>query len=268
MGHNTQHILVLIQDNNHIRKAIVHAFKLANIFKAHVAFAHLPHKNSKAELPLKTIAKLNTKNIPFKAVKFGSLDAEPNHTIKQLDAIFLLTEFVENRLSAFRQNDVFKYIYKAHIPSILISEKTVENCNYENVIVPVDYKRETKEKLIWASYFGRFNKAIIHLFVAHHQSKNAKRKIKATLIFTKRMYEQFCFDYKIIKSSRSSYWLREDAYSFSEQFEPDLIVLLSQKNDGLLNQYFGPLEIKKHLRKKKNPILFINPLKDYYLPCN
>jgi hypothetical protein len=268
MGRKTQHILVLIQDNDHIRKAIAHAFKLASIFKAEVAFAQLPHNNKKQEFPHVLIEKLNTENIIYKEIKLGKLAIEPNNTIKQLDAIFIVTEFASSKITRFQKNETFKFLYKAPIPSILLGEQTEENCKYQNITVPVDFKRETKEKMIWASYFGRFNKAIIHLFVASHKANSAQRKIKATLIFTKRMYEQFNFEYKIEKSSRSSNWLRQDAYSFSEQYDSDLMVLLSQKNDGLLNKYFGPSEIKKYLRSKKNPILFINPLKDYYLPCN
>ncbi|NOU59583.1 hypothetical protein [Marinifilum caeruleilacunae] len=268
MGRKTQHILVFIQDNNHIRKAIVHAFKLASIFKAHVAFVSIPSRNNGQELPFELIDELNSEKITYQMVNFGNLSVEPNNTIKQLEAIFIVTEFPKGSLSSFKRSEVFRYLYRARIPSILIGEHTDEHCRYQNITVPVDFKRETKEKMIWASYFGRFNQAVIHLFAATHKAEGARKKIKATLIFTKRMYEQFNFDYKIEKSLRSSNWLRQDAYSFSEQYDSDLMVLLSQKNDGLLNKYFGPPEIKKYLRRKKNPILFINPLKDYYLPCN
>lgn len=268
MGRKTQHILVFIQDQNYMRKAIVHAFKLASIFKTEVAFAQISKSTSNNKLPISLIDELNTENIAYKEISLGNLAIEPNNTIQQLEAIFIVTEFAKGKLSAIKQNEVFNYLYKAKIPSILLGEKSEENCNYQNITVPVDFKRETKEKMIWASYFGRFNQAVIHLFVANHKTESAQRKIKATLIFTKRMYEQFNFDYKIVKSERSSNCLKQDAYSFSEQFHSDLIVLLSQKNDGLLNKYFGPAEIKKYLRNNKNPILFINPLKDYYLPCN
>ncbi|RKD96939.1 hypothetical protein [Marinifilum flexuosum] len=268
MGRKTQHILVLIQDQNYIRKAIVHAFKLASIFKTEIAFTQISKNTSDKKLPISLIDELNTENIAYKEISLGNLALEPNNTIKQLEAIFIVTEFAKGKLSTFKRNEVFKYLYKAKIPSILLGEKSEVKCNYQNITVPVDFKRETKEKMIWASYFGRFNQAVIHLFVANHKAESAQRKIKATLIFTKRMYEQFKFDYKIVKSERSSNWLRQDAYSFSEQFHSDLMVLLSQKNDGLLNKYFGPNEIKTFLRKKRNPILFINPLKDYYLPCN
>ena len=267
MGRKTQHILVFIQDNNHIRKAIIHAFKLATIFKAEVAFAYLPSTGGKQQLPVSVINELNQTDVPYREIWLGNPQVEPNNTIKQLEAIFIVTEFSHKMLQAYRKSDIFHYLYRARIPSILIGAQTNEICNYQNIIVPVDFKRETKEKMIWASYFGRFNKALIHLFVANHKVESVQRKIKATIIFTKRMYEQFNFNYKIVKSPRSSNWLRQDAFLFSENYDSDLMVLLSQKNDGLLNKYLGPLEIKKYLRKKNNPILFINPLKDYYLPC-
>lgn len=268
MSHKAQHILVIIQDNNHIKKASNHAFKLAKIFKAEVAFTYLQNQHSLQKLPVSTINEINHDNIAYKEFQFGNSTDEPNNAIKQLEAIFIVTEFSVKKLGIFKRNKIFDYLYNARIPSILISDCTDYNVDYKNIIVPVDFKRETKEKMIWASYFGRFNKSIIHLFVANHKSVPIQSKIKATLIFTKRMYDQFNCDFKIIKSERSSNWLRQDAFIFSEQFNCDLILLLSQKNDNLLNRYFGSSEIKKYLRNKKNPILFINPLKDYYLPCN
>ena len=271
MTQKGQHILVIIQDNELIGKLAIHAFKLAHIFQANVAFLDFTSfiNGVASEFPVSKIDEHNINNINYKEVTFGATNAEPNNFIQQLDAIFIITAFSQGVLGGnFKRLPVFKYLSRAKIPSILIGSQTINNCDYKNIIVPVDEKKEIKEKMIWASYFGRFNKAMIHLVVANEKSQVAVRRIKATLIFTKRMYKQFDFDYKIVKAISGSRNLRKEAYKFSEQYSSDLMVLLSSKNYSWFSNNYGPTSIKRLLRKERNPILLINPVKDYYLPCS
>jgi hypothetical protein len=110
MGRKTQHILVFIQDQNYMRKAIVHAFKLASIFKTEVAFAQISKNASNNKLPISLIDELNTENIAYKEISLGNLEIEPNNTIQQLEAIFIVTEFAKGnflRLNRMR----FSLIY-------------------------------------------------------------------------------------------------------------------------------------------------------------
>nr|WP_320120551.1 hypothetical protein [uncultured Marinifilum sp.] len=271
MTQKTQHILVLIQDMDHLEVAIIYAFKLANIFKADVVFAQLPlsKRIENKTLPYQLIKTLNVSNISYKEVQITNPEKEPNNLIKELEAIFIVSQFSSKSLNyGLKKHKAFKYLYRARIPSFLVCDKTSVNCDLTNITVPVSYKKETKEKMIWASYFGRFNNAIIHLIVPNEKNESIIRKIKASLLFTKKMYEQFNFEYKIVKTDVKSGRIINESFQISEQYNSDLIVLLSQNSRSWYSSIFGPADIKMYLRNKKNPILFINPLKDYYLPCS
>ena len=270
MGQKAQHILVLIQNLEHINVAITHSFKLAKIFKAEVAFSFFQAENPTVSnsLPTDLIEQLNPNSIPYKLIEFGNPEKEPNNSIQQLNAIFLITQFPINRINhSYKKNRIFKWLMDARIPTIVVSEKTNPECDFKNIFVPIDYRRETKEKMIWASYFGRFNQAVIHLIASNEKSEAMKRRIKATLLFTKKMYEQFTFDYKIVKAKSNSNRIKKESFQISKEWNSDLIVLMSDPN-AWFSSYFGPKELKRFLLKEENPILVINPLKDYYLPCN
>lgn len=271
MSLKKQHILVLIQDIHYASVAIKHAFNVARLFKSEVAIAYYPSKkNSKHTRKNQQFTEnLSSQSIPYKIIELKNNKREPNQSIQELDAIFIVTQFPKGSLQHFlKQNSIFKWILEAKIPSILVTEQTNPNCEYKNIIVPIDYKRESKEKMIWASYFGRFNNAIIHLIAPNEKSEGYLRTIKATLIFTKKMFEQFKFEYKIVKTECSSRNINREAIQISKNYNSDLIVLMSNRNPGWLASYSGPTQLKSILRNEKNPILFINPLKDYYLPCN
>lgn len=251
--------------------AFKHAFTLANIFKCNVAFTFFqkqmerPLNNSTIQL----IKTYNSQNIAYQFVESGLSHKEPNNLIHQLEAIFLLTQFPIHRINnLYKLNPVFKWIFNAKIPSILLSEHTKLNCNYKNIIIPVNYRKECKEKMIWASYFGRFNQAVLHLVAANETSENLNRKIKATLLFTKKIFEQFKFEYKILKAQSKSNALDRESFELSAKMDSDLIVLMLNHQEGWFSTRFGPQKLKKYLCNEKNPILFINPLKDYFLPCS
>lgn len=260
-----------MQDCGRIDIALQHSFLFARLFKCEVAIAYLENQKKEGKVPVdkKQIDAINKESVPYRIIKLKNSKNEPNRCIQELDAILIVSQFSRESIRHFlKRNFIFEWISKAKIPSILVTERTDPNCAYENIIVPVDHKKESKEKMIWASYFGRFNQAIIHLLAASEKSEEYVRNVKATLIFTKKMFKQFAFEYEIVRSKGTSKHLNKEAIEFSKQFNSDLILLMSSRNPGWLDSYSGPAELKRILKKESNPILFINPLKDYYLPCS
>ena len=270
MSLKKQHILLLIQDQENMNISIEHSFTLAKIFNANVAAASFPSKKSNDPILIKRIISKKSKqyNIDYQLFEFGSKNKEPNNSIQRLDAILIVTQFSLETLNLCRKHSIFNWILNAKIPTIALTDHSNIDCLYENVIVPIDHRKESKEKMIWASYFGRFNKAIIHLITPKENTESYIRTIKATLIFTKKMFEAFTFQYQIVKTNCRSKHVNTEGIKVSKQLNSDLLILMSHSNPGWITSQFGPSQLKKILRKEKNPILFINPLKDYYLPCN
>ncbi|WP_372751303.1 hypothetical protein [Labilibaculum sp.] len=271
MSRKKQNILVLVQDNDSNDIALQHSFRLARLFKSEVAIAFLESHKKEGKAPVNNneIDAINKQSIPYRIIELKNTNQEPNRCIQEVDAILIVSQFSKNSLGGLlKRNFIFNWITKAKIPSILVSEQTNPNCEYKNIIVPVDHRKESKEKMIWASYFGRFNQAFIHLLAANEKSEGYIRNVKATLIFTKKMFKQFAFEYKILKAASTSKNINKEAIQFSKQFNSDLIILMSSRNPSWFDSYSGPAKLKRILKKEPNPILIINPLKDYYLPCN
>lgn len=262
----SQHIIVIIQDLSNSTKAVSYAFQLAKIFKAKVAFINL-HKDS-PQLSNDFIADFNPEKIPYKYHYLGNMEKEPNNSIEQLDGLFMLTQFSTQKFNHFFKNiSVFKLLSDARIPTLLLSENTIAKCDFKDVYIPVNHKKESKDMMIWASYFGRFNKAKVHLVTPKTKAKLKLSKIKAILIFTKRMYEQFNFDYYIIRTKVKSSAIQRKTLFLSEKKDSSLSLLLFKFNKKLLKS-LKTLLLVNTLKKHKNPILLINPLKEYYFPCD
>lgn len=270
MSLKKQHILVLIQDQENMNIAIEHSFTLARIFNAKVAVAYYPSKKDKNLISIENLIREKSKQfgIAYHFFEFENLKNEPNNSIQQLDAILLVTQFSLKSLHQYKRHSIFNWVLNAKIPTIALTDHSNIDCLYENIIVPIDHRKESKEKMIWASYFGRFNKAIIHLITPKEKSESYIRIIKATLIFTKKMFEAFTFQYKIVITESRSKNINSEGIKISKDLSSDLLILMSHRNPGWIAAHYGPSQLKQILRTEKNPVLFINPLKDYYLPCS
>jgi len=261
-----QHILILIQNLNPNKNTLHHALALTKIFNAKILIASSPY--SKKELQQTEIEDYISDTPEASFIKLSQSDHEPNSCIEKLNIIFMLIQIDEkNDFKIFLKNNIFNWVLKAKIPTILLGNKTSNKADYSNIIIPIDHKKESKEKMIWASYFGRFNKAIIHLIPAQEKDDIYMKTIRNTLLFTKKMFTQFNFDYKILKSETSSKQIDEEAFKNPLTKESDLVILMTGKTQGVFFLRFNSKKIKHYIRNYPNPILLINPLKDYYLPC-
>ncbi|MRT93390.1 hypothetical protein [Ancylomarina sp. 16SWW S1-10-2] len=267
MYKKNQNILLLIQELEPNKKALNHALKIANIFKSKVLISTSPFSKNKIEQTdiEAYISKLEHVN----TITLDNTKEEPNKSIEKLNIIFLIIE-INNKtdFKLFLKNNIFSWILKAKIPSLLISRNTSSNTDYSNIILPIDHKKESKEKMIWASYFGRFNNSVVQLILANEKEDVSMKTIRNTLAFTKKMFSQFIFEYKIHKSKLPSKSINEEAFKTSTTQESDLVILMTDKTEGILFPRYNSSKIKHYMNTYSNPILLINPMKDYYLPCD
>jgi len=261
-----QHVLIITQHLNPTKNAINHAQKLAKIFKSKILISHSPF--SKNGISQEELENDTFNEHEIKTIKLNLIEQEPNQSIEKLNIIFMLVEIDEQKdFNFFLKKNIFNWILKAKIPTILIGEKTSSKADYSNIFIPIDHKKESKEKMIWASYFGRFNSATIHLFPAKEKNEVLMKTIRTTLLFTKKMYSQFKLDYQILNSECKSKCIDEKAFKDSKGLNSDLIILMTGKSQGVFFMSFNSKKIKLFMKNYTNPILLINPLKDYYLPC-
>ena len=49
------------------------------------------------------------------------------------------------------------------IAYLTVQEPLIKNEDYHDIAYSIDFRKESKEKLIWASYFARFNQSTLHM---------------------------------------------------------------------------------------------------------
>lgn len=269
-----QHILAIIRDPVAETNAIRHGLELACIFDIPLAIAIL--KNSK-EIPFPmTLEELEdivhslqgSNKVEIQTFYMDPIKAQPNLSIRQLEAIFIIMQITNHtHYLGKKLRPLLQIIYRSRIPSIIIQSQTpIANC-YKKIYIPINHKRETKEKMIWASYFGRFHNSQLILLKAHENTPKLVGKIQATIIFARKLFKQFTFEYKVIAGKSNSSGIQQEAFSLANEHKDGMVVIMTHPNNSLWERLMGPRILKPLRNPHHLPVMCITPRNDGYLPC-
>lgn len=142
---------------------------------------------------------------------------------------------------------------------------------YDHVAFSVDYSKESKEKLIWASYFARFNGSRLNLFHHTYSDEGLRQKWHNNMRFLNKFFDGFGIHYQEHPIVRRQGLFAETAV-VEAAAESGCHLLISTttdlRNKDLLDYLLGSAEQRTIRNKHQLPILFLNPRDDLYVLCD
>ena len=127
-----------------------------------------------------------------------------------------------------------KVIAGSTVPFIVVQDKPPQKERYSDIVFPIDFKSENKEKLQWAIFLGKYLNSKIHLFKAPLSDKALQKKVNINLNFAIRFLIQNNIDYEIHTSAKSGNFYKE-ILSFSKKIKADLILIATTKHISKLD---------------------------------
>ena len=76
--------------------------------------------------------------------------------------------------------------------------------HFENIVFPIDYKKEDKQKGIWAIYLNKHFKSKICLFIQKSNDSALKKHIHSNLVFTKNLLDANGIEYVELEADGKS----------------------------------------------------------------
>jgi len=150
-----------------------------------------------------------------------------------------------------------KVIVKTKVPFVVVQDFPKSN-NYQKVVFPVDYKRESKEKIRWSSFLsGNYNSKfyIIHPKIT---DRGLKKKLHTNLFFTKKYLDNNRIEYEIIQAPGKSDFGKE-TIEYAQQISADLILIITTKNIIFVDYVLGANEQQIIANTAKIPVMSVNP---------
>lgn len=266
--HSEQKIIVICDFSERMKDVIIHGARMADILKKELCLTAIwKDSNQKSiiqENLIQTTRSLKS-NLPNIPVSWLLLQKSLYHNMQKLvdeyNAVLLVLHQDDIRwvIKAFQQSSIAFLFVNGEIPRFL---------SYKNVLVPIDYRRASKETSLWASYFGRFNRSQVQLIYAHETNKEDAGRLQKNLGFFKKFLSSLNVRHFEIAGKSTSWGICDETLSRADEWMGDLMIFSGSSSISLLDLIIG-LPEKRIVKKAGNlPVMLINPRKDICMMCD
>jgi nucleotide-binding universal stress UspA family protein len=151
-----------------------------------------------------------------------------------------------------------KVIIGSNVPFIVVKAKPRETLKISNVVFPIDFRANNKEKLQWAIYIGKNFQSKVHLFKYPVNDSDLQKKVNTNLNFAIRFLKQNDIEYEIHTAPQKGNFAKS-TIKFSEKINADLIIVMTTKHITILDYMFGADEQDIIDNSAKIPVMCVNP---------
>ena len=247
------------------RNALLHAIKLTN--KIPITLLNIVKKDSNVNDAMAELEKakkeiVETYNTTVNIeVRVGSIFSTITEYANEIDALLVMmgTHGVKG-MQKLTGSWALKVISTSSVPFIVVQgpPKTDE---YANIVVPIDYRIESKQKLQWVYYLAENFNSKVHVLVPNTTDKLMTQKIENNLQYAKKYLEGKDVDYEITKSMAKGSFAKQ-TLDFARYIDADIIAIVITKDLTINDYVFGADEQQIIANELEIPVICINPRSD------
>lgn len=267
MNDNRNTLLVTWDFTEVSENALLHAIKLSRNVENNIRLVYVVKPGNAAlikeaeEKLKKEILRIKDeyKIIPDSIILEGSLFKAISTYIKDSDVNMVLmgTHGIKG-IQKYIGSHALRVIIGSEVPFIVVKDKPSNMDRYTDIVFPIDFKSENKEKLQWAIYLGKYFNSKVHLFKAPVTDSSLLKKVNVNLNFAIRFLIQNNLDYEINTATKSKNFGRE-ILSFSKEINADLILITTTKHISFMDYIFGAPEQFIIDNASRIPVMCVNP---------
>ena len=265
MGNSVKPLMVPWDFTPVAEYALEHAVKFAKIDGNPVYLAHIAKRRdevSKLKGVLETYAvevfnKYNLK--PSVVVRYGTIFSTIGEIADEIDAemVIMGTHGIRG-MQKLTGSWALKVIASSKVPFVTV-QSPVEDTRFENIVLPIDFRKEDKEKINWIVYIYKHFNSRIHIIKSPRTDKRLLKGVNNNIQFAKRILDEKNVEYDIITAPGKKSFARE-TIEYSNQVKADLMVIMTTKNIGLADYVLGADEQYIIANTYKIPVMCINPM--------
>ena len=164
-------------------------------------------------------------------------------------------------IQKFTGSYAFKVLLGSKVPFIIVQDKPQTEDKLSNIIFPIDFRSENKEKLYWAIYLGKYFNSKVHLFKYPVSDASLQKKVNINLNFAIRFLIQNSLDYEIHTAPKGEFG--KETIKFAQEINADLILIVTAKNASFIDFIFGSREQYIIANSARIPVMVVNPRSNF-----
>ena len=153
-----------------------------------------------------------------------------------------------------------KVIVGSKIPFIVIQAPPSKKEVFKDVVFPLDYKKEGKQKVNWALFLAKYFDVKIHIITPTLKDRGLQKKTKININFAEKIFENHGVDYDFYSIDSSH--LGEETINYAQKIDADLVLIMTTSGIGITDYMLGAKEQYIIANTAKLPVMCVNPRTD------
>jgi nucleotide-binding universal stress UspA family protein len=247
--------------------ALQHAVTTAKFLNAKVLVLHVVAKSkeiadSEAKLA-KIIAPFEGKAEVIPKVRVGNIfedigDFAAEH---HAELIFMGTHGTKGWQHLTGSN-ALKIVTSSNAPFIIVQNSEVKATGYDDIVVPLDLHKETKQKLAIVADLARYFKSRVHVVTPDETDEFLKNKVNANIAFAKKFFSEREIEMTAKLVSPSGF--DKEVVKHAVQTDSDLIAIMNLNKNSLFGVLTSNYEQYIINNDAQIATLIVNPMDTPY----
>ncbi|MDX9848315.1 MAG: universal stress protein [Tenuifilaceae bacterium] len=151
-----------------------------------------------------------------------------------------------------------KVIAGSNVPFLVIQDAPKEGRIFENIVLPLDYRLNEKERLRWAIRTSHQFSSKVHIMLPHATDAGIQKKVNYNLAFAKKHLEANDIVTEVHSASKNANF-SDEIIKLAVDIEADLILIMTTPNLDFTDYIFGAQEQYVIANNAKISVLCVNP---------
>lgn len=243
--------------------ALDHAVATAKPLNAEIYLLHVVTKNkdiNDAEKKLESIISnydTSVKIIP--SVRVGNIfedigDFAAEH---HAELIFMGTHGAHGWQHVTGMN-ALKVITHSSVPFVVVQEKTPKETGYDDIVVPLDLNKETKQKLAIVANIAKYFNSNVHVITPEESDEFLRHQVKANIQFAQKYFSER--NISVTTAIVPSSGFDKEVVKHAVNIDADLIAIMNLNKNNVLGLLTATHEEYIITNDAKIPALIMNPI--------
>ncbi|KPK85955.1 MAG: hypothetical protein AMS27_06145 [Bacteroides sp. SM23_62_1] len=244
--------------------ALEHAVQLSKILNTDVELIHIVKKDKELDDASRRMDKIleeieNKHGIkPMSVVKVGNIFTTISEVATEMHAeMVIMGTHGMKGMQKLVGSWALKVIAGSKVPFIVIQAPPSSH-GFSDIVFPLDFRRENKEKINWIYYIARLYNSKFHIIKAKSTDRKFVKGIQSNLHFTKKFLDNNEISYDIITAEGKKDFTTE-TIEYAHNVNADLILIMTTKDINLADYVIGAHEQNIISNKYQIPVMCINP---------
>ena len=151
-----------------------------------------------------------------------------------------------------------KVITSSSVPFIIVQEKEIKESGYDDIVVPMDLHKETKQKLAIVANLATYFKSRVHVITPDETDEFLRHQVQANIQFAKKFFSDRGIEVTATLAPTSGF--DKEVVKHAVNIDADLIAIMNLNRSNFLGTITANYEQYIITNDAKIPALVVNPV--------